>query len=97
MVSCHIPVFFLGGGGVEFYSALPPLFVDIYGRSLWFCHLEFDKKKAISDDSMAHSRVFFSFFLKEGVNFAICDGKRCYFFDIFIANLSKLRYLTIQL
>ena len=30
---------------------------DRFGRSLRFCHLEFDKE-AISDGFMAHSRVF---------------------------------------
>ena len=25
-------------------SAIPPLFVDRFGRSLWFCYLEFDKE-----------------------------------------------------
>ncbi len=39
------------------FSSISPLFVDRFGRSLWFCHLEFDKE-AISNDFMAHFHVF---------------------------------------
>ena len=31
--------------------------MDRFGRSLWNCHIEFDKK-SISDGFMAHSSVF---------------------------------------
>ncbi len=37
--------------------ALSPLFVNRFGCSLQFCHLEYDEE-AISDGYMAHSRVF---------------------------------------
>ena len=38
-------------------SAIPPLFVNRFERSLRFCYLEFDKE-VIVDGFMAHSRVF---------------------------------------
>ena len=50
MVSNHIPMFL--GKRVIF-----PLFVDRFGRSLRFCHLEFDKE-AITDGFKSHSDVF---------------------------------------
>ncbi len=37
--------------------AIFQLFVDQFGRSLWFSHPEFEKE-AISDDFIAQSRVF---------------------------------------
>ena len=33
-------------------STIYPLFVEQFGRSLWFCHLEYDKK-AIYDGQMS--------------------------------------------
>ena len=41
------------------YSYFPiyPLYVDRFGRSMWFCLLEFDKE-AIADGLMSHIRVF---------------------------------------
>ncbi len=40
-------------------SALPSLFVDRFGRSLRFCHLELDKE-AISDGSRSRKYLFYS-------------------------------------
>ena len=42
---------------LSFVDQISSLFVDRFGSSLQFCHLEFDKK-AIADDFMAHTRVF---------------------------------------
>ncbi len=39
------------------FSTIYPLFVDRFGRSLWFCHLDFDEE-AIYGGFMAHSCVF---------------------------------------
>ncbi len=38
---------------------MSPLLVDRFGRSLRFCHQEFDQE-AISDDFMEHSRVLWA-------------------------------------
>ncbi len=38
-------------------SAISPLFVDRFGRSLQLCHIDFDEE-AISDGLITHSRVF---------------------------------------
>ncbi len=45
------------------FSSISQLFVDRNGRSLHFCHKEFDKE-AISDGFMTHFCVFRSFFIE---------------------------------